>query len=103
MEGKTVTIDNYSIIEEEPGYFVIKMNGTPCMYLNKSDGLSKRMMRNILLDYINKRTMESTNYVRETALELTKTWCGQQGVPAKMSTVLDNYKYALEELVKYDK
>lgn len=101
MEGKTVTVDNYSIIEEEPGYFVIKMNGTPCMYLNRVNGLSKLSMRNILLDYINKKTMDNTNYARETALELTKAWCGQAGV-ANHTKVMEVYKNYVGELSKHE-
>ena len=101
MEGKTVTVDNYSISEEEPGYFVIRLNGTPCMYLNRSNGLSKLGMRTFLLDYINKRTLDNTNYARETALELTKAWCGQSGVAAH-TRIMDVYKSYVEELSKHE-
>ena len=45
--------------------------------------------------YMRPETVSKNEYI---ALELVKAWCGQQGVPAPATTVLDRYKYFRDEL-----
>ena len=49
---KEIWIDNYSISETGPGYYLISMNGTPCVYSEQFIELSEDDMKRILLDYI---------------------------------------------------
>ena len=61
MKSKTVYIDNYSISETAPGYFLISMNGTPCMSFSNPRGMTSIEMKEYLLEYINRKTMIEVN------------------------------------------
>lgn len=39
---------------------------------------------------------------KEIALKLTEAWTRQEGAPVAIETVIDSYKYALEELNKLE-
>ena len=58
---KEIWIDNYSISETAPGYYLISMNGTPCMSFSKPNGLNIKEMKERLLEYINRKTMIDVN------------------------------------------
>lgn len=58
---KGIWIDNYSISETVPGYYLISMNGTPCMSFSIPNGLNIKQMKEYLLEYINRKTMIDVN------------------------------------------
>ena len=58
---KEIWIDNYSISETGPGYYLISMNGTPCMSFSNPSGLNIKQMKEHLLEYINRKTMIDVN------------------------------------------